>query len=283
MNIEVTARGIRFNVVRLGPGAQRDLDPYTDSRRAVVFLHGLIVDNLSSFYYTLAPGVARTTDTILFDLRGHGRSERPLSGYRIEDGVDDLFGILDALSIDDPVHLVGNSYGGTLALAAALLRPDRVAGLALIEAHPALAGWADELIEDLTDLVSGFESDSARDYFDNGPRNVRVMAQTCKELFMASSMRTDLQASQPITPERLASVSCPTLLLYGENSDIIDRAYLLKDAIPGSVLSVFEGCSHLLLIENPREVGRQVQAWLDEQAKQASLAAGTSDLGNATR
>ncbi len=111
---ELTANGIRFNVVRLGPG---DATPEaaataTVPRRPVVFLHGLIMDNLSSFYYTLAPGVAATTDTVLYDLRGHGRSERPLDGYRIEDGVDDLFAILDGLDITEPVHLVANSFGG---------------------------------------------------------------------------------------------------------------------------------------------------------------------------
>src|ERR1700732_4952035 len=117
---DLTVRGVRFNVVRLGPEHE------ISDRRPVVFLHGLIMDNLSSFYYTLAPAVAATTDTVLFDLRGHGRSERPLDGYRIEDGVDDLFGILDALGIDEPVHLVANSYGGTIALAAALRHPTRI-------------------------------------------------------------------------------------------------------------------------------------------------------------
>ena len=107
-----------------------------------MFVHGLIMDNLSSFYYTLAPGVARSTDVVLYDLRGHGRSDRPSVGYRVEDGVADLLGILDALPVDGPVHVVGNSFGGTIALAAALRHPERIAGMVLIEAHPAFEGWA---------------------------------------------------------------------------------------------------------------------------------------------
>ena len=60
------------------------------SERTVVFLHGLVMDNLSSFYYTLAPAAARAADVVLYDLRGHGRTERPVRRLPLEDAVDDL-------------------------------------------------------------------------------------------------------------------------------------------------------------------------------------------------
>ena len=273
---DLVVRGVRFNVVRLGPSARVQQapdvtpDPYRQGRRPVVFLHGLIMDNLSSFYYTVAPAVAAKTDTVLYDLRGHGRSERPMQGYRIEDGVDDLVGILDALGIDEPVHLVANSYGGTIALATALRRPERVAGMALIEAHPAFTGWGEEVIEDLLDLISGFDGPGIRDYLaTEAPRTLRRMVKTCEDLVTVSSMGEDLPASEPTDPDRLKEVSCPTLLLYGENSDIIDRAFVLEESIAGSELVVVDGCSHALLMENPKEIERLVTAWLDEQARVA--------------
>ena len=271
---DLVARGVRFNVVRLGPSAQAEHapdgspDPSREGRRPVVFLHGLIMDNLSSFYYTVAPAVAAKADSVLYDLRGHGRSERPMDGYRIEDGVDDLVGILDALGIDEPVHLVANSFGGTIALATALRAPERVAGMALIEAHPAFSGWGEEVIEDLLDLISGFDGPGIRDYLaTKAPRTLRTMVKTCEDLVTVSSMGEDLPASEPTDPDRLVAVSCPTLLLYGENSDIIDRAFVLEETIAGSELVVVDGCSHALLMENPKEVERLVTAWLDEQAR----------------
>ena len=271
---DLVVRGVRFNVVRLGPSARVQQapdvtpDPYRQGRRPVVFLHGLIMDNLSSFYYTVAPAVAAKADSVLYDLRGHGRSERPMDGYRIEDGVDDLVGILDALGIDEPVHLVANSFGGTIALATALRRPERVAGMALIEAHPAFSGWGEEVIEDLLDLISGFDGPGIRDYLaTKAPRTLRTMVKTCEDLVTVSSMGEDLPASEPTDPDRLVAVSCPTLLLYGENSDIIDRAFVLEETIAGSELVVVDGCSHALLMENPKEVERLVTAWLDEQAR----------------
>jgi pimeloyl-ACP methyl ester carboxylesterase len=267
---EVMVRGVRFNVVRLSPTEHAEYPPEHGVRRPVVFLHGLIMDNLSSFYYTLAPVVSRRSEVVLFDLRGHGRTERTRTGYGIADGVEDLFGILDALDIDGPVHLVGNSFGGTIALAAALAEPARVASLALIEAHPAFEGWGDEIVGELADLVAGFDEPGMREYLaSDAPRSLRTMAKTCRELVTESSMGTDLRASDPTTPERLSTISCPTLLLYGEHSDVLDRAFVLEESIPDSVLSVFDGCSHALLMENPKEVGRYVDEWLDERAGQA--------------
>jgi pimeloyl-ACP methyl ester carboxylesterase len=272
---ELRVRGLRFNVVQMGPGdAPPADDPYAGHRLPVVFLHGLIMDNLSSFFYTIAPAVARTTDVVLYDLRGHGRTERPRDGYRVEDGVDDLVGVLDAVGIDGPVHLVANSFGGTIALAAALRRPDRVAGMVLVEAHPAFEGWGDEMIEDLLDLVEGFDGPGIRDYLAAGaPRSLRTMVRTCEELVTECSLGDDLRRSAPTLPEHLATVSCPSLLLYGESSDILDRAFVLEDNIPGTVLEIVDGCSHALLMENPAEVERLTLAWLDQQAAAAAGAA----------
>ena len=82
----------------------------------VVFVHGLLTDSLASYYFTLGPSFAAAgIDVIMYDLRGHGRSERPETGYQIEYFVDDLVALLDALGERRRVHVVGNSFGGTVA------------------------------------------------------------------------------------------------------------------------------------------------------------------------
>jgi pimeloyl-ACP methyl ester carboxylesterase len=130
-------------------------------------------------------------------------------------------------------------------------------------------------MEDLTDLVSGFDDPGIRDYLaKDAPRTLRRMVKTCEDLVTVSSMGDDLQASAPTDPDQLATLSCPTLLLYGENSDIIDRAYVLEESIPGAELVVVDGCSHALLMENPKEVERRVTAWLDAQVRGVTLASG---------
>jgi pimeloyl-ACP methyl ester carboxylesterase len=261
----VTVDGVRFNTVRLTRADVTDepRPPGRPRRPPVVFVHGLIMDNLSSWYYTLAPPVALDHDVVCYDLRGHGRSDRPLSGYRLEDAVADLFGVVDGLGIDGPVHLVGNSFGGTIAIAAALWRPERVAGLGLVEAHPAFAGWGDEMVDDLEDLVEGFDDPGVREQLaSTAPRSLRRMVATCEELIGRSTMPEDLLASRLTTPDDLAALTCPTLLAYGESSDILDRARTLDAAIPHSELHVVEGCSHALLMEAPAEVEARLVPWL---------------------
>src|SRR3954470_19919116 len=137
--MDLNVRDLRFHVQQLGP---------TDGPK-LVFVHGLVMDNLASFYYTLAAPLARDgVHTILFDLRGHGLSARPATGYTPRESARDLLSILDSLGIDEPVYLLGNSYGGIVAMHTALLAPARVGGVVLVEA--ACSGVPGEMwVEDI--------------------------------------------------------------------------------------------------------------------------------------
>src|SRR5215831_9172564 len=138
---DVWARGIRLHVQRLGTASERV---------TAVFLHGLVMDNLSSWYFTVANPAARHADVILYDLRGHGKSERPPSGYTVSDMVSDLESLLEALAVRRPVVLVGNSFGGLLALAFSVAMPSRVAGLVLVDAHLGDEGFAADMAATLS-------------------------------------------------------------------------------------------------------------------------------------
>jgi len=136
---EIFTRGQRFHIQRMGQGD-----------RTVVFLHGLVMDNLSSWYFSVANTVAKHAQVLLYDLRGHGYSDRPAQGYRIEDHVADLLAILDCEGHGQPVDLVGNSFGGLLALAFALAHPDRVRSLVLVDAHTGDASFGEEMAATLS-------------------------------------------------------------------------------------------------------------------------------------
>ena len=272
---ELIVRGLRFNVVQMGPGddaaGRRPLRrPPPAGGVPARADHGQPRRASSTRSPRRSPA---TTDVVLYDLRGHGRTERPLDGYRIEDGVDDLVGVLDAVGIDGPVHLVANSFGGTIALAAALRRPDRVAGMVLIEAHPAFEGWGDEMIEDLAGPRRGLR----RPRHPRLPRQPARPGRCARWCGPARSWSTETLArrrpaprpSRP-APRTWPPLSCPSILLYGESSDILDRAFVLEDSIPGTVLEVVDGCSHALLMENPAEVERLTLAWLDRAGRPAS-------------
>ena len=100
---------------------------------SVVMLHGLLIGSLASWYFTAAPALAKRHRVMLYDLRGHGRSERVASGYDLVTQTGDLQELADRFD-DRPIDLVGHSYGGLIALRFALDHPGRVRRLVLVEA-----------------------------------------------------------------------------------------------------------------------------------------------------
>jgi pimeloyl-ACP methyl ester carboxylesterase len=239
---EVTANGVRFNVQRMGGG-----DP---SMPTVVFLHGLVMDNLSSYYYTLGPQLAPHANVVLYDLRGHGRSERPPDGYTVDDGVADLVGLLDALDIHEPVYLVGNSYGGVLSLGMAIDHPERVAGMLLIEAHFAVEGWGHHMAGSLALAAYGLVEDDVELWLELvGGRKVNRLARNAEDLIYNTTLLDDLQAVRPLSDAELGGIGCPLLAFYGEQTDLMDRAHDLERLVPGCELHILEGCSHSVLLE----------------------------------
>jgi pimeloyl-ACP methyl ester carboxylesterase len=254
---DVTANGVRLHVQRLSTPGMRDDAP------AVVFLHGLVMDNLSSFYYTLAcPAAAAGARVVLYDLRGHGRSERTPTGYRVTDSVADLAALLDELAITGPVHLVGNSYGGTVALSFAVAYPRRVASLVLIEAHFAIEGWGEQMAGTLSMIAFGLQEGDLRTWQARHGRKLGRMAAGADDIINNTSLVDDLLAVEPIPVARLAALSCPVRAVYGEESDVLGHARLLAEHIPDFTLTVLPGCTHSVLMEATGFLREALVGWL---------------------
>jgi pimeloyl-ACP methyl ester carboxylesterase len=253
---EVVANGIRFHVQQLAPP-----QAVTGDVPTVVFIHGLVMDNLSSFYYTLANScAAHGANVMLYDLRGHGRSARPATGYSLIDSVADLTELLAVLGIGGPVHLVGNSYGGAVALAFAVAHPEQVASLVMIEAHFAVQGWGEEMARTLWEVALGMELEDARAFVAAAGRKMSRMADKAEALINHTSLIEDLLTGVPLPRAEVEAISCPVLAVYGDESDVIDRARDLGSMVPDFTLNVLTGCGHSILMETPAYL-REVMAW----------------------
>lgn len=245
---EVRANGVRLHVQHLNavPAGERAAPP-------VVFLHGLGMDSMASFYYTIAGAVAKTgAEAVLYDLRGHGSSERPRTGYTMEDSVADLEGLLDALEITGPVHLVGNSYGGTIALDFAVSHPHRVASIVLIEAHFNVDGWADQIAaerERVAGVVAEMGEENLQAWIRRFGRKVVRMMDALTDLANHTSFYPDLTKARPIPRDRLRALTCPVRAVYGEQSDVPDYTRRLADLLPHATLTVVEGVGHSVLMD----------------------------------
>jgi pimeloyl-ACP methyl ester carboxylesterase len=255
---EILVGGLRTHVQRLGDGSP-----------AVVFVHGIVVDNLSSLYFTLAPLVSQHTRAVLYDLRGHGKTERPPQGYRLDDLHDDLRGVLDAEIPDGPAILLGHSYGGLIALSFALRWPDRVAGLALVDPPLPLPRWGSEIAA-IFGLKGEARDRRVREAYDtmHGPRETRKrrrLVANAEELVEKTTLLDDMRASREFSEAEISALRCPTLAIYGDASEIIESARRLERLVPHVEVEILPGCTHLVLFEATDKVRRLVLGWLERQ------------------
>lgn len=263
------ANGLTFHVQELieRPSDSHDATAAGHSpgcRPKVVMIHGLVADNMSSYYYTIANPVAMVADTYLYDLRGHGRSEVPKGGYSVQDHVSDLAALIQAWGIEEPVHLVGNSFGGIIALAYANQFPHMVASIVLIEAHFASDGWGEHMAGSLALAAFGLDEKGVKDWLDRyGSRKLTRLANHAQRLFTETSMIDDMEHEQPLPYRVLKACTAPVLAIYGEGSDLLDRAADLERHVPKCELHIVPDCSHSVLIEATPFVREQILVWLD--------------------
>ncbi|MFJ5264831.1 alpha/beta fold hydrolase [Streptomyces sp. NPDC088387] len=245
-----------LHVQRIGP---RDGRPPTAT---AVLVHGLLTDSLASYYFTLAPRFAAAgLDVVMYDLRGHGRSGRPESGYTLDDNLDDLEALLGRLELTAPVHLVGNSFGGTVAFGYAERRPEHVASLSVIESMPATAAWAatmDGVLRQVETELASNEAAALDWITTNRGFNTARLAKGAALLVRASTIVRDIPAGRILGEDRIRSVRCPTLFLYGGDSALVEQAPWLESLLPDCRTVVVPGHEHSVLVEAPGPVGDHI-------------------------
>jgi pimeloyl-ACP methyl ester carboxylesterase len=244
------ANGLLFHTQVLGEG------------EPVVMIHGLFASNLAEWYFTAAPVIARTHRVLLYDLRGHGRSERTPDGYDLQSMVADLHALLEGFD-EHPVSLCGYSYGGLIALRFALWRPQRVKQLALIEAP---------LPPSRLEEIDHFSRDNLQDLLDASPRVHKTVSlggrrasrlvQTVQSMVLETSMLEDLGSETDISDDELARVGCPVLCLYGDASPCLPTGQRLARVLPNATLTVLRG-GHALFADAPAAITSCLETFLN--------------------
>ncbi len=254
----MTVNGLRTNVQLVPAGGTE----------TVVFLHGMGTDSLASFYLTLAPPVAAAgIDVISYDLRGHGKTERPERGYTLGDFVADLDDLLRQLGVDRPVHLVGNSFGGTLAYSYAVACPDRVRSIVCIESEPATEVWAEKMSAILAHTVRFLQVEESFDWIEaNFSAHHRRLARMAAERITSTKMAEEVPLGPLLTWEQVAAIGCPVLSILGSHGYQADDLEALTSMLPHGELHVFEGQGHSVLVEQHREVRELVLKWIERHA-----------------
>jgi pyruvate dehydrogenase E2 component (dihydrolipoamide acetyltransferase) len=253
------------------PGWSAEPGPLHVSRsrgegRALVLIHGLASDSQGWAPLEKALGTATplARPLIRFDLPCHGRSPR-----RAVRSFADLARMLaeafdDAVPDGAPVHLVGHSLGGALALALADIRSRRIASLTLIAPAGlgpeidagALAGIirasrAESLLpwlRRLTATPEGISEDYARAAMAGrtAPALRAAQGAMAEALFPDGTQAFDLTAA-------LARLSVPTAVLWGRDDHILPFRHAL--AADGEIaIHLLKGAGHIPHVECPDRV-----------------------------
>lgn len=256
----VHANGVelRVNRYRVGPEGHRPV---------IVFIHGLGIVDHSGLSFTLGMPLAPDADAILYALRGHGHSQVVPSGYRLVDHTADLLALLDALDVDVPVHLVGCSYGGAVAIATAVRHPQRVASLFLIDPVVPAPGWPERILPMLDAAAAQLSGDYTIDDVmaalgGVSRRKAAAVAERAERLLLNTTVLDDVRCEPALADDEFARIACPVLAVYGDRSEMYPLADELLARVPGARVHVIADADHLSVFGHTRELGDQIRRFV---------------------
>jgi pimeloyl-ACP methyl ester carboxylesterase len=247
-------------------GLQLHTQVLGDAGPAVVLLHGLLVGSLATWYFSVAPTLARDHRVVMYDLRGHGLSPRAGDAYGLRAQARDLDRVLRRHCPDGPCALVGHSAGGAIALRFAIDNPHRVSHLVMIDTPlpVMLRDWIDRVRHGspgaLVQLLTGTQQDAVNR---GGRQAARLLAQVVR-LVKGTPLLDDLLAEPDFTDEELATLAVPLLLCYASRGGPVVQSTRerLAARVPGARLVIIEG-GHFLPVEAPVPLTAAIQAFLD--------------------
>lgn len=262
----VDAGGLRLRYVRAGSGP------------TLVLLHGYGESMIA--WRGMFDRLAQHADVIAMDLPGFGLSSKPPSGYFTDSMATRVRQALESLGVRRTA-IVGHSLGGAVAAAVVSQSPDRITRLVLLDAAlvgpPAVlpeAGGESETVDAARRAIAEYEAmrtrfmsphephwlaedDSAAAYMPAGDPDYRVaLAAVLREFDFAW-----------LTRERVARVSVPTLVLWGEYDPVfpVSAGRALAAALPDARFEVVDRTWHRPHEERPDATASAIEQFLFAQ------------------
>lgn len=210
--------------------------------------------------------------------RGHGSSSPAGDHPEIEQAADDAVAVLDREGVEQAIVL-GNSLGGTIGLALALLRPERVRALLLVEpSAPALLPdhGGDRLniqAREAREAIAKADIDGALDSFlrsrlgDDWRRKIggRRLEEWSHNVLSAPAWTEAVERFDP-GPGLLAAIDMPILLVSGANTLPVYRELTeaVADAVPSAKLVIVPRAGHGVPADNPEMFNELLTAFLQD-------------------
>jgi pimeloyl-ACP methyl ester carboxylesterase len=261
------ANGIKTNYLEAGEG-----DP-------VILIHGS-GPGVTAYanWRVVIPALAQRFRVIAPDVVGFGFTERPSDvEFGVQTWANQVLGLMDSLGVHR-AHLVGNSFGGAIALRIATQYPDRVDRMVLMGSM-----GVDFPITEGLERVWGYEPS-----FENMRRVLDVFAYSrdlvndeLAEVRYRGSIQPGFQESfsamfpaprqrwvgAMTSPEaEIRALPHKTLLIHGREDQVIpvQASFKLLELIDNADLHVFSHCGHWSMIERSAEFNRLVSEFFSD-------------------
>lgn len=277
----VTVNGIKHHYLQQGSGPD------------VVLVHGM-GGNLSFWHANKALASLKNDFRVtVYDMRSHGYSDFVTNGFTSRNLAGDLTGLMDAIGVDK-AYVAGHSLGGLVALHAAHLYPEKVAGLMLVEGNiPALRHlinldkWEyreqrekmlSQIDPNLPELVKGrdmfyleyrlkkldgTDQDQDPDLPQFGMRKgMSIKAKKVLRLLDKTTIKSEIREVAGLTEAAIQTICQPTLALYGQFSPLIPICGYLHDHLPNCTRIVIPEACHLFPARMPDDFIKGLSGFL---------------------
>jgi pimeloyl-ACP methyl ester carboxylesterase len=271
---------------RLGPPDAK-VNLYTVERGsgpAILLIHGFGTNTFT--WRHVLPDLARDHRVVAVDMKGFGKSDKPLDErYSARDQAELLIELILARDLSN-LTVVGHSYGGGVALLLALEAEARLKGriakLVLLDtiAYPQSIPVFFKLLEAPVFSQVGVRMAPADfqirmalriAYFDNNKVGADEVAAYSEPMKSAAGKHAIIQSARQIVPpdlddiaKRYSSIKLPTLILWCDHDRIVplDVGLKLTREMPNARLGIISECGHMPHEEKPAETMEEIRKFL---------------------
>ena len=246
----------------------------------------VLVHGSWSEHTTWQPAAALLADdfrVLIYDRRGHSRSERLGASHTRRDDEDDLAALIETLD-DGPAHVVGNSFGGLVALGLAARRPDLVRSVAAHE-PPALSilssGSRARLVGAVTavanrvleEIEAGHAESAARRFTEValGPGSWELIPAGMRAAIVGNAPAFAAQQRDPhsidVDARGLDRLGPRVLLSSGDTSPQWLQAIVeeLAEQLPSAKVATIAGAGHVPHLTHPVELVELITGFMATQ------------------
>jgi pimeloyl-ACP methyl ester carboxylesterase len=265
----IDAQRLRFADAQLKTGVRlRYAEQGDPAGHPIIMIHGYTDSSFS--FSRILPSLSSKYRVYALDMRGHGGSDRPASGYKLTDFAADVLAFMDAKDLSSAT-IVGHSMGSFIAQQVALTAPERVERLVLIASGTTVRNKAVfDLQQSVNALKDPIPATVVREFQES------TTYRTVPDDFMSQVVEESLKVPAHVWQStmagmidenrqpRLGEIKAPTLIIWGDRETIFtrDEQDRLVKTLPNASLKVYPETGHAPHWERPEQVVRDVEKFL---------------------